>query len=331
MRKDTIQYIRSCEVRNKANVLRPKHSQPLGQLDPPAYEMGDRIHIDLLDMPRSNMGHVAICNLVDPATGFIFTNPVLDKTSTGVAQTPLEKFIPYFGCPKVLVTDKGKENENSEIALLCSKFNIKHITSSTYHPQSNGLVERRQQMILNFLRKSTVSADFQGNWPNLLSSILSQTRGFSPFLLTFFRSPNFPFNNLIWNRHLHQNSCVSDKINNAKTVLQQACDNYNLAFKERKNPHDPLAEPVQEGSIVYVCHSQRGLHIKLTTPFKGPYTCILMLHNNNVAGGKIIHTHVKNCKIVPLRPEHLVLNPLLTQKDLPNKSANDFRYSHRIV
>ena len=192
IRQDVDQYIKSCVICNKSNAFRPKHMKILQRLEPTTIEMGDQIHIDLLDMPKSVLGHVAICTLVDAATGFIITNLVFDKTSAGVAQTILEKYIPYFGCPKVLVTDKGKENINSEISLLCSKFNIKHITSSTFHPQSNGLVEHLQQMILNSLRKITTSADTQGNWPNLLhefqlitNSTLSQTQGFSPFFLTF--------------------------------------------------------------------------------------------------------------------------------------------------
>ena len=71
---------------------------------------------------------------------------VKTKTSLAVVDTLTQKFIPYFGCPSALVTDKGKENINSEIKLLCEKYNIKHIVSSTAHPQSNGMVERRQQM-----------------------------------------------------------------------------------------------------------------------------------------------------------------------------------------
>ena len=222
-------------------------------------------------MPKSTMGHLAICTLVDAATGFIITNPVFDKTSTGVAHIIMEKYIPYFGCPKVLVTDKGKENVNSKISLLCEKFNIQQVTSSTAHPQSSGLIKRRQQKELNYLRKITVSADTQGNWPNLLhefqlitNSTLSHTREFSPFFLTFFRTPNFPFNNILSDRHLHQSTHVSDKINNAKRVLQTACDNYNAAFHENNAPHAPMIKTIKEGSIVYVQHSERGkLHIKL--------------------------------------------------------------------
>ena len=109
-----------------------------------------------------------------------------------MVNTLVNKYIPYFGGPKYLVTDQGKENVNSEITLLCRKYNINHVKSSAGHPQSNGMVERRQQMILSFLRKANQSYSEQANWNLLLSdfqlianSIVSKSRKFSPFFLTF--------------------------------------------------------------------------------------------------------------------------------------------------
>ena len=74
--------------------------------------------------------------------------------------------------------------------------------------------------------------------------------------------------------------------------------------------------------------------MKLAQPFKGPFICVKILHNNNVAlsplaGGKIIHTHLNNCKIVPLQPDHLVLNPLPStlSPSQSHNSAKDFHYS----
>ena len=116
-------------------------------------QIGDRIHIDLVDMLKATSGHVAVCTLVESATGFTVLQPVLDKTSQSVSSTLLNHLIPYFGVPKVLVTDKGKENANSEIKKLTERYNIQHIFSSTSHPQSNGMVERRQQMITQFLKR----------------------------------------------------------------------------------------------------------------------------------------------------------------------------------
>ena len=203
MAKDVETYVGSCPVCQHNNPARPGRVAPLQSLTPSAHRFGDRVHLDLVDMPNSNEGHVAICTLVDAATGFTIPRPVHDKSSWGVCDTILESFVPYFGCPEILVTDKGRENVDSEIKELTSTLNIKHVVSSTHHPQSNGLVEWRQQMISNFMRKMCDDLPSQRNWhlkvPNLqtiINSSISSSRGFSPFFLTFFRHANFPFQQL---------------------------------------------------------------------------------------------------------------------------------------
>ena len=115
MRTDVENYVRSFKVCLKVNLARPHTKKPLQKLHPPALQIGDRIHIDLVDMPKATSGHVAVCTLVDSATGLTILQPVLDKTSQSVSSTLLNHYIHYFGVPKVLVTDKGKENASSEI------------------------------------------------------------------------------------------------------------------------------------------------------------------------------------------------------------------------
>ena len=131
---------------------------------PTAREFGDRIHIDLLSMPKSSAGHVAICTAVDAATGFVFALPCLDKTNTSVIHILQNTIIPHFGCPKAIVTDLGVENKNSKVEQLLASYKIKHITSSRAHPQSNGLVERRQRMLLNFARLYSDTFSNQNLW-----------------------------------------------------------------------------------------------------------------------------------------------------------------------
>ena len=127
---------------------------PLERVIPPACKIGDSVHIDLLDMPKTIEGHVAICTLVDAATGFTIVCPCKNKTSETVVEVLRTWFFPYFGVPHALVTDKGKENVNSEIQTLPKAYQIDPVVSSTGHPQSNGMVERRQSMILQFFRKT---------------------------------------------------------------------------------------------------------------------------------------------------------------------------------
>ena len=114
-------------------------------------------------MPKTSEGHVAICTLVDAATGFTIIRPCTDKTSSAVVEVLRSWFFPYFGIPRAIVTDKGKENINSELESLTKAYAIEHVVSSTGHPQSNGMVERRQAMILQFFRKICTTMDEQAN------------------------------------------------------------------------------------------------------------------------------------------------------------------------
>ena len=78
-------------------------------------------------MPKTSEDHVAICTLVDAATGFTIIRPCTDKTSSAVVEVLRSWFFPYFGIPRAIVTDKGKENINSELELLTKALSLIHI------------------------------------------------------------------------------------------------------------------------------------------------------------------------------------------------------------
>ena len=113
----------------------------------------------------------------------------LDKTHRGVIDALRNKVFPNFGCPLLIVTDKGKENVNQEVTRFLKNYHIKHVTSSTGHPQSNGMVERRQQMIISYFKKIIHSSTTQDLWDEAISdfqTIINSTGSasckHSPFL-----------------------------------------------------------------------------------------------------------------------------------------------------
>ena len=161
MLSDISNYVSSCDVCARVNPAKPKTRAPLQDLKPNASVFGDRLHLDLVDMPKSAAGNVAICTVVDAATGFVIVSACPDKTHVGVINTLRCHVFPHYGCPRLLVTDKGKENVNVEVAKFLASYHIEHRLSSTAHPQSNGLVERRQRMIINFFRKLVDSPQTQ--------------------------------------------------------------------------------------------------------------------------------------------------------------------------
>ena len=126
----------------------------------------------MLSMPTSVEGHVAILTAVDTATGFIFCKAMFGQTGKNVTDLLMNSIIPYFGAPNIIVTDLGVENKNLEVSQLLSHFNINNVFSSRAHPQSNGMVERRQQMLLNFARLHSDTLHNQNLWHLLLNSQL---------------------------------------------------------------------------------------------------------------------------------------------------------------
>ena len=105
MSSDANNYCKSCHDCTKIKAPHSFTHMPLQPMSPTAHEFGDRLHIDMLSMPTSVEGHVAILTAVDAATGFIFAKPCFDKTSQNVTGLFLNTMIPYFGTPKVIVTD----------------------------------------------------------------------------------------------------------------------------------------------------------------------------------------------------------------------------------
>ena len=64
--------------------------------------------------------------------------PTKSKSAETVAKILMEYIIPRHSCPRVIVSDNGTEFCNAVIVQINAFFNIKHITTSIYHPQANG-------------------------------------------------------------------------------------------------------------------------------------------------------------------------------------------------
>ncbi len=71
-----------------------------------------------------------------------------DAKAITVAKLFMEKLVIHFGCPLEILTDRGK---NFQSKLLLEISNIHKISTSSYHPETNGLVERFNRTLCNML------------------------------------------------------------------------------------------------------------------------------------------------------------------------------------
>jgi hypothetical protein len=64
-----------------------------------------------------------------------------DRESKTVVNCP-EQYVCNFGIPETIQSDNGKEFTSQHFHTFCDVFGIKPVNSTTYHPQSQGLVEK---------------------------------------------------------------------------------------------------------------------------------------------------------------------------------------------
>ena len=147
------------------------------------------------------------------------------------------------------------------------------------------------------------------------------------YTLTYFKHPNFPFQDFEKQNPMYQNdSSVADLLNCSQKYISAAARNSQNSFDKYKKQFDKKATATkfELGDLLYIHTTQRGLmHHKFAKKFKGPYIIIAFLDNNNlqlqpIQGGKPIRVHKNNCKKGTMRNPSLRLNDTSKKNPQPH-------------
>ena len=200
MYRKLYEYVGRCTV-CQARVMRQKQA-PVQEMDSPTFPFA-KVSLDLSGpYPQSMSGNKYIVAFVDHYSGWPEAFAVPDKQADTVMQLLTEKVIPRHSCPLQLVTDNGTENVNQVMKEALRELNIDHVTTSVYHPQANGKVERFHRTLHDALAK--LARDNLEMWDVYLEQVLSairvsvsETTGHSPFFLLYARDPVLPLDNIL--------------------------------------------------------------------------------------------------------------------------------------
>ena len=89
--------------------------------------------------PSHNKSYIHV--IIDAFSHFVVTVPIKSNNAKTAVKTLLHHWIIKFGPPIYLVTDRGSEYVNKEMAHLCTLMGIRHSPRTAYSPWTNGLNE----------------------------------------------------------------------------------------------------------------------------------------------------------------------------------------------
>jgi len=127
------------------------------------------VHIDLVGpLPCSAQGYRYLLTIIDRSSRWLEAVPLRDMEAASVADAFVHSWVARFGVPAQVTSDRGTQFMSSTWSSLCTKLGILHISTTAYHPQSNGMVERSHRQLKNSLRARLAAND----WPDHLPWVL---------------------------------------------------------------------------------------------------------------------------------------------------------------
>jgi transposase InsO family protein len=127
-----------------------KHANPLRPIDLswPFVIWG----IDIVGiLPRAPGGFRFLFVTIDTLTKWMKAMPVVNITQEAMVKL-LQSIIYRFGVPRRVLTDNKTQFKGAKFVRCCADFGIHHQPLSTAHPQTNGQVERANELILQGMK-----------------------------------------------------------------------------------------------------------------------------------------------------------------------------------
>ncbi|XP_072164915.1 uncharacterized protein [Diadema setosum] len=189
---DVQRFCRSCDACQRAIPKGRVTKIPLGTT-PIIDEPFHRVAIDIVGpiKPVSSRGHRYILTLVDYATRYPEAVPLRNIDTSSVAEALLSIYS-RVGLPKEMLTDRGSQFTSDVMREVSRLLSIRHVTTTPYHPQCNGLVEKFNGTLKRMLNK--MCEERPTDWDRYIDALLFAYRetpqdstGFAPFELLYGR------------------------------------------------------------------------------------------------------------------------------------------------
>ena len=243
--------------------------------------------------------------------------PLKTITAAACCGAFLRGWISRFGVPDELVTDRGAQFTGSTWKEFISGLGIASSTTTSYHPQANGMVERMHRQLKAALKARLTSNDWMDDLPLVLLGLRSAWReaaDTSPAEILYGVSVRLP------GQFVPGGEDGADSRDSFATMMFQKMQ----ALRPVPSRHHGssvstyLLSSLLQAKTVYVRHD--AVHRPLQRPYNGPY--------NVITAGEIFFKILKNGSPITVSVDRLkpAVSLFEEENSVHKKPCSSLRY-----
>ena len=276
----------------------------------------ETVGIDVVGpLPKTFRGNKYLLVFTDHFSKWVEVFAMPDQKMTMIAEKFLGEVVSRYGAFQRIVTDRGPNFVGNLITELTKQLEIKHSTTTPYHPQTNGVTERFNKTLINMLAMYT--SYHLKDWDVYLPYVLLAYRtavhsstGETPYKVMFGREATLP-TDLNEIRIKDKESITPKEYGNQLmedlTMIWKEVKEYDNLVKQKREAdslktHKPSDYEVGDLVYLYIKPSIKGAGKKLRFPWRGPYKVVEKIGTVNVKiqgmSGKMLEqvVHVNRLK-----------------------------------
>ncbi|XP_023218143.1 uncharacterized protein LOC111620452 [Centruroides sculpturatus] len=225
-------------------------------------------------------GNRYILSIIDVFTRYSEAVPIKDQTARNVADAIFQHVICRYGCPEIIVSDRGANFTSSTFQDLCDVLRIKHNITTAYRPCANSVCERFNKSICSIIAR--ISKGNNGKWDEHLAQAVfaynnatHTSTGESPAFLLFGFDPRvpqvFPTGQPTYNQLSDYRRELLEKLNTVRNLAYSRGRRNNLKNRERCNIKRK-GRVFSVGERVWLLRKHQGRRFgKFSPKYSGPF------------------------------------------------------------
>ena len=212
----------------------------------------DTLSIDIVGSLPPDHRHEFLIVFVDCYSKYTILVPSSIHTANTVSEALMRHVIPYFGTPRRLLSNRGREFISVIWTKLLRSLGIQQVLTSPYHPEGNAINESSHQTLNNMLRACLPKGPSAKAWVDKVPGIMltlnampHEPHGFSTSMIATGREPTLP-------PDLTSDASPSQAAEDTAEYIETIRQRLQLTHQQMAAPPTaPTTNPYQIGSLIF--------------------------------------------------------------------------------